>query len=109
MSRPDIADLLDHYGVIGHRGMVPCPLHEDRTPSCSVNYEKNLWNCFSCSEGGDSWSLIMKREGLDFEGAKEWAAKELSFHPSGSAPRGGGRQRNRNKRKYVPSWRREEG
>lgn len=107
MSRPDIADLLDHYGVIGHRRMVPCPLHEDRTPSCSINYEKSLFNCFSCGEGGDSWSLIMKREGLDFEQAQDWAKKELSFKGSGPAPRKGGR-RSKRKSSYKPSWRREE-
>lgn len=30
---------------------VPCPLHGDRNPSASVNFEKGLFNCFSCKEG----------------------------------------------------------
>ena len=32
--------------------MVRCPLHEDRTPSLSVNLNSGLWVCFSCGEKG---------------------------------------------------------
>jgi DNA primase len=32
--------------------MARCPLHEDRTPSLSVNLSNGLWVCFSCGEKG---------------------------------------------------------
>jgi DNA primase len=33
--------------------MFSCPLHEDRTPSLSINMEEGLWKCHSCGEGGN--------------------------------------------------------
>lgn len=35
-----------------------CPKHEEKTPSCFLNTEKNLWNCKGCSSSGDIVSLI---------------------------------------------------
>ena len=36
----------------GENAMVRCPLHEDRTPSLSVNLTNGAWICFSCGERG---------------------------------------------------------
>ncbi|WP_420488706.1 CHC2 zinc finger domain-containing protein [Kribbella italica] len=123
-GRPDLADLLEHYDVPVNRGrvsqMVKCPLHEDRTASCSINTERGLWNCHSCGNGGDSYELIKQKEGVNFVGARDFAAalgladgasgggdERLSGSRyagrrkvparSGNQPRGGG---------YKPSWRR---
>jgi DNA primase len=114
-ERPDITDVLDHYDVVTGKRMVACPLHEDRTPSCSIQYDENLWKCHSCGEGGDSWSLIMQKEGLDFAGAKEWVEKNLglTLGPAGPALREAGSVYGRRHEVkaarsggYVPSWRR---
>ncbi|WP_420841970.1 CHC2 zinc finger domain-containing protein [Haloactinopolyspora alba] len=59
--------------------MVRCPVHDDRTPSCSLDLRgTGLWNCHRCGEGGDVWNLIMKKEGTDFRGARA-AAATLGF------------------------------
>jgi hypothetical protein len=34
-------------------GRCPLPDHEDKTPSFTVNPEKNLWFCHGCLKGGD--------------------------------------------------------
>lgn len=34
-------------------GRCPLPGHEDRTPSFSVDPQKNVWHCFGCLRGGD--------------------------------------------------------
>src|SRR5215208_1423551 len=34
-------------------GRCPLPDHEDKTPSFTVNAEKNLWFCHGCVRGGD--------------------------------------------------------
>ncbi|UZJ23740.1 CHC2 zinc finger domain-containing protein [Rhodococcus antarcticus] len=122
-ERPDLGALLDHYDVQRTDRavqMVQCPLHEDRTPSCSVHLEKGLWNCKSCGEGGDPYTLIELKEETNFVGARTIAATlglatgvdggggvELSGSAyasrrrvsarKGSGPRDGG---------YVPAWKR---
>lgn len=70
----DIGAVLDFYGLqyrSDRRGeqSIKCPIHEDRTPSASLNLDKGLWNCFSCNTGGDAISLIMTREVLTYEAA----------------------------------------
>lgn len=39
---------------------VPCPVHEDTTPSASLNVKEHLWKCYvpSCNAGGDFISLL---------------------------------------------------
>ncbi len=36
----------------GERAKACCPLHEDDSPSLSINYARGLWNCFGCGAGG---------------------------------------------------------
>ncbi|MEU8327283.1 CHC2 zinc finger domain-containing protein [Micromonospora sp. NPDC048839] len=100
--------------------MVKCPLHEDRTPSCSVNTDKDLWNCHSCGKGGDSYALIMEKEQINYVGARTLASS-LGFAAgsagggddrlSGSAYAGrrkvsGGKGDRPGGGGYRPSWRR---
>ena len=39
--------------------MIPCPFHEDRLPSCSIDKEKKLFKCFSCGRGGSTLGFYM--------------------------------------------------
>src|SRR5215213_7383819 len=54
----DLADRLGGPGSlrrVGKEWVGRCPLpdHADRTPSFTVNPEKNLWFCHGCARGGD--------------------------------------------------------
>jgi hypothetical protein len=49
-----------------------CPLHEDRTPSFSVNPKKGVFCCYGCGAGGDAYDLVMAVTGCDFRAAKEY-------------------------------------
>lgn len=59
--------------------MCHCPYHEDKHPSCSVDFERSVWHCFSCSQGGTLRSLfrdlaghsINKELGIPWEGQSE--------------------------------------
>ena len=45
-----------------------CPFHPNkRTPAFAVFPDSGTWRCFgACSEGGDIFSYVMKKEGWDF-------------------------------------------
>jgi len=48
-----------------------CPFHQEKTPSFSINPEKQVWYCFGCGSGGDVFSFVQKAEGLTFREALE--------------------------------------
>lgn len=46
-----------------------CPFHNEKTPSFSVNEDKEFYHCFGCGEHGDIISFVMKSENVDFKTA----------------------------------------
>jgi len=55
-----------------------CPLHEDKTPSFSLNEAKGLWHCFSCQQGGDLVSYLVTVRGLPMREALVRAGKAFA-------------------------------
>ena len=43
-----------------------CPFHREKTPSFSVNPQKQIFYCFGCHKGGDVFNFIREYEGLTF-------------------------------------------
>ena len=60
---PTVEEVLDQYDLRPDRGgMIECPFHEDKTPSCKTN--EDWWYCFSCNRSGDGLGLIAGIEGV---------------------------------------------
>ncbi len=43
-----------------------CPFHEEKTPSFSINSDKQFYHCFGCGESGDVITFLMKHECIEF-------------------------------------------
>jgi len=51
-----------------------CPFHKEKTPSFTVNPEKNIFHCFGCQTGGNVFTFISKIERLDFPDSVKFVA-----------------------------------
>ncbi len=66
-----------------------CPFHENtRTPAFVVFPETGTWRCFGqCSEGGDIFKYVMKRDGGDFSEALRILAKRAGVELKPETPK----------------------
>ncbi len=78
-SRVGIVDLISGYVTLkkaGRNFVGLCPFHKEKTPSFSVNPEKQIFYCFGCGEGGDIFAFLMKLNGISFAESARYLAKK---------------------------------
>ncbi len=69
LNASDIVDVVSEAVILkksGRNFFGLCPFHSEKTPSFSVNPEKNIFHCFGCSAGGNAISFYMKYHGISF-------------------------------------------
>ena len=74
LARIDIVDLIDSLVPLKKSGsnfMARCPFHTEKTPSFSVNRNKQFFHCFGCGVSGNAISFLMDFNHLDFVEAIE--------------------------------------
>jgi DNA primase len=77
--RADIVDLVSEYVTLkkgGKNFLGLCPFHKEKTPSFTVNRDKQIFYCFGCGEGGNVLTFLMKMSDMSFpEAVRHLAGK----------------------------------
>jgi len=74
LVRVDIVDLIDSHVPLKKTGanyVARCPFHTEKSPSFSVNRNKQFFHCFGCGVSGNAISFLMNYSHLDFVEAVE--------------------------------------
>jgi len=84
VGRTDITDLVGGYVRLTKRSggnmFGLCPFHSEKTPSFSVNSDKQIYYCFGCGKGGGAINFIMEIENVQFHDAVEILAKRVGVN-----------------------------
>ncbi len=93
----DIVDLVGSYLDLRPQGadyVAHCPWHDDAHPSLRVSRRRQSWRCWVCNIGGDIFSFVMRREGVDFREALEMLAERagVPLPQAGKGPASGSAQ-----------------
>ncbi|MXY48016.1 MAG: DNA primase [Gemmatimonadetes bacterium] len=79
-SQADIVDVVSDYVTLRRSGknyLGLCPFHDEKTPSFSVNQERQMFHCFGCGKGGSVFSFLMEHENVTFVEAVHHVARRL--------------------------------
>ena len=69
LDRVDIVEVIDRRVKLKKSGKnysARCPFHEERSPSFSVNPDKQFYYCFGCGAGGNALTFLMEYDNLEF-------------------------------------------
>jgi len=85
----DIVDVVGSHLELTPQGrayVARCPWHDDRRPSLQVNPQRQTWKCWVCDIGGDIFSYVMRRDGVDFVEALKILAEKagIEIQPAGA-------------------------
>ncbi|MFH8135364.1 DNA primase [Pantoea osteomyelitidis] len=93
LARTDIVDLIDVRVKLKKQGKnfhACCPFHNEKTPSFTVNGEKQFYHCFGCGAHGNAIDFLMNYDRLEFvESIEELATMhglEVPYEAGGSGP-----------------------
>ena len=99
-GRNDIADVVGSYVQLTKRSGANqfglCPFHSEKTPSFSINTEKQIYHCFGCGKGGSVINFIMEIENLSFPDAVQFLARRAGMEVPED-----GRDENRGRRARI--------
>ena len=83
VDRNDIVDVVSGYVRLSKRSGANqfglCPFHSEKTPSFSVNAEKQIYHCFGCGKGGSVINFIMEIENLGYRDAVAFLARRAGM------------------------------
>ena len=88
----DIQEVVSGYFPLKRAGAsykARCPFHEEKTPSFTVNPQRQTFKCFGCGKGGDAISFVREMEKVDYPEAirilADRAGIEIKYQGGGEA------------------------
>ncbi|MCP4274179.1 MAG: DNA primase [Gammaproteobacteria bacterium] len=82
LARTDLVELIDSRVPLKKSGTnysACCPFHNEKTPSFSVNQDKQFFHCFGCGISGNAISFLMEYDRLEFLDAVDDFASTLGL------------------------------
>ena len=92
---------IDHANTRGQVS-VRCPFHDDTHPSLSVNFERNLFQCFGCPAKGSVLDFVSQMEKVPLPDAAKIIADACGIPISGDKPAGLRSPKQQNGRPNMP-------
>lgn len=90
-ARADLVEICgEHMPLkrVGKSYRGPCPLHGGEGLNFSIDAERGIYKCFVCGEGGDVFSFVMRRLGLEFPEAVRYVAGRVGIEIPDERDRG---------------------
>jgi DNA primase len=87
-AKEEVRNAIDIAQVVGERVTLRragrtwkglCPFHAEKTPSFTVNPERQIWHCFGCNRGGDVFSFLMEMDKVTFPEALQSLAERAGI------------------------------
>jgi len=82
LERVDLVDIVDRRVKLKKTGKnysARCPFHDEKSPSFTVNPDKQFFYCFGCGAGGNALGFVMDYDNVDFPQAVETLANGLGL------------------------------
>lgn len=82
LARVDIVDLIGSLVDLkkaGRNYTGLCPFHDEKTPSFSVNSDKQFYHCFGCGASGDAIKFLQEYRNMNFVESVEHLATSLGI------------------------------
>ena len=77
-----LSDFIGRKVTISKRGrefVGLCPFHNEKTPSFTINDDKNFYHCFGCGAHGNVINFVMNDQNVEFREAIRYLCKELGL------------------------------
>tara|TARA_R110000824_G_scaffold336_11_gene2407 strand:- start:64577 stop:66343 length:1767 start_codon:yes stop_codon:yes gene_type:complete len=82
LSRADIVDVVGSRVTLKKTGKNYsglCPFHQEKTPSFSVEPDKQFYYCFGCGKGGNAIGFVMDFDNIEYPQAIETLASSMGL------------------------------
>jgi DNA primase len=81
-SRADIVEVVSDFVTLrkaGRNFVGLCPFHKEKTPSFTVNPDRQIFHCFGCGEGGNAVTFLMKVNAMTYPEALRHLAGKMGI------------------------------